>query len=167
MGLDEALEIFEDELLGCNSMASNERCGTPEGISCEHWRIIQAASSRSQELTDGELLHDFGDSVDGLWLLVRGGLAAQVYAAGSDTERIVKTSAKYTAPFVTGTSPYFLNARHHAFRTCGDGKHGAMVLLLSRSDLERLETQQPAVHASLQKHLAGHSLAVEGIHQRW
>lgn len=176
--LEEAIEIYEDDLLsGGRGEGEVVRAKSalvrdwlkPGGLSDEEWQVVQHASSETLDLADGQQLSNFGDKVDGLWILVRGCINLETYVAGGGGEerRVVKTVAKYVAPFTLHNAAYLMGAEMHAFSARALGPTGATVLWLRQADLTKLEADSPAVYTSFIGKCAGYSLAVESVHSRW
>mmetsp|Transcript_23417 Transcript_23417/g.54501 ORF Transcript_23417/g.54501 Transcript_23417/m.54501 type:complete len:926 (+) Transcript_23417:86-2863(+) len=171
--LEEALETFEDDLLGtCCSNTTREVPQCPSGaygacdkVLAEIWSNIVAASSKTTVLHQGEVLNGFGDPVDGLWVLSKGKVAVETMVRERG-ERVPKVTAKLVAPTAIGLSAFFLRAKRHAFRARVLSET-ATVLSLTEADLKQLQEKDPCTYASFVAHFASYLLGVEGVHARW
>eukprot|EP00931_Biecheleriopsis_adriatica_P054055 TRINITY_DN31776_c0_g1_i1.p1 TRINITY_DN31776_c0_g1~~TRINITY_DN31776_c0_g1_i1.p1 ORF type:complete len:869 (-),score=115.30 TRINITY_DN31776_c0_g1_i1:26-2242(-) len=164
--LNDAVMFYENVLLGEGSdQKLVERC--PESLTENEWATVKGASSHTIDLGDGELLNEFGDVVDGLWLLVRGGVVLETMVASAEGERVLKQTTSFVAPSLLGTAPFFLTKERHAFQRRADGEHGAKILWLKQADIDELEKNSPKVHRAFVTRFACQSMALEMVHARW
>jgi len=168
--LDDALEAYEEEILAETIVTPHEGEPYPESahvLTEEQWELVRN-TGRAFHLLDGELLCTFDDPVDGVWVLVGGRVKVETMSAGTEMEgRVIRTTAKYRAPFTIGSAAWLMRAKSHAFRMSALGPKGAHMLLLTEANLRQLEKDRPDVYAMFVRNCVGHSCSVEAFHLRW
>eukprot|EP00930_Biecheleria_cincta_P097828 TRINITY_DN89516_c0_g1_i1.p1 TRINITY_DN89516_c0_g1~~TRINITY_DN89516_c0_g1_i1.p1 ORF type:complete len:563 (-),score=112.88 TRINITY_DN89516_c0_g1_i1:723-2222(-) len=138
----------------------------PGNLTHQHWEQIQAASSQQLTLSDGDLLCDIRDDVDGFWLLVEGQIVLEsMRASKCRGMRSAEPVCKYAAPAAVGANEFFLHVSRHSFRMRARGC--AVVLKLTEKDLGELKAKQPETYCTFLQEFLCNGLAAEGTQLRW